>query len=74
MQDFRLKVFLTVAEKLNFTSAAETLFLLQPAVTLHIKTLGEELGVELFDRSSGNFRLILMSYQKSRNYFIFIGS
>ncbi|MGI8494710.1 MAG: LysR substrate-binding domain-containing protein, partial [Pyrinomonadaceae bacterium] len=53
MQDFRLKVFRTVAEKLNFTNAAEALFLTQPAVTLQIKTLEEDLGVKLFDRSGG---------------------
>lgn len=57
MQDFRLKVFRTVAEKLNFTSAAEALFLTQPAVTLQIKALEEELGVKLFDRSGGKVRL-----------------
>lgn len=57
MQDFRLKVFRTVAEKLNFTAAAEALFLTQPAVTLQIKTLEEELGVKLFDRSGGKVRL-----------------
>ncbi len=67
MQDFRLKVFRTVAEKLNFTNAAEILFLTQPAVTLQIKTLEEELGVKLFDRSGGKVRLteagvILLEY------------
>jgi len=57
MQDFRLKIFRTVAEKLSFTSAAETLFLTQPAVTLQIKSLEEELGVKLFDRTGGKVRL-----------------
>ena len=57
MQDFRLKVFRTVAGKLNFTNAAEVLFLTQPAVTLQIKTLEEDLGVKLFDRSGGKVRL-----------------
>lgn len=57
MQDFRLKVFRTVAGKLNFTNAAEALFLTQPAVTLQIKTLEEDLGVKLFDRSGGKVRL-----------------
>ncbi len=57
MQDFRLKVFRTVAEKLNFTNAAEALFLTQPAVTLQIKTLEEDLGVKLFDRSGGRVKL-----------------
>lgn len=67
MQDFRLKVFRIVAEKLNFTSAAELLFVTQPAVTLQIKTLEEDLGVKLFDRSGGKVRLteageILLDY------------
>ncbi len=69
MQDFRLKVFRTVAEKLNFTSAAEALFLTQPAVTLQIKTLEEDLGMKLFDRSHGKVRLteageLLVGYAK----------
>ena len=67
MQDFRLKVFRTVAEKLNFTNAAEALFLTQPAVTLQIKTLEEDLGVKLFDRAGGKVKLteageILLGY------------
>ena len=57
MQDFRLKVFRAVAERLNFTQAAENLFLTQPAVTLQIKTLEEDLGVKLFDRAGGQVRL-----------------
>lgn len=69
MQDFRLKVFRTVAEKLNFTSAAESLFLTQPAVTLQIKTLEQELGVKLFDRTGGKVSLtpagiVLLDYSK----------
>lgn len=36
MFDFRLKVFYTVARRLNFTKAAEELFITQPAVTLAI--------------------------------------
>lgn len=69
MQDFRLKVFRTVAEKLNFTGAAETLFLTQPAVTLQIKTLEEDLGVKLFDRSGGKVKLteagaVLLEYAR----------
>ena len=51
MENFRLKVFETVARHLNFRRAAEELHLTQPAVTLQIKALEEELGVPLFDRS-----------------------
>lgn len=57
MENFRLKVFRTVAEKLNFREAAEALLLTQPAVTLQIKALEEELSIRLFDRS-GN-RIVL---------------
>jgi len=51
LENFRLKVFRTVAEHLNFRKAAEQLFLTQPAVTLQIKALENDLGVRLFDRS-----------------------
>jgi len=57
IENFRLKVFRTVAEKLNFREAAEALLLTQPAVTLQIKVLEEELSIRLFDRS-GN-RIVL---------------
>ena len=57
MENFRLKVFRTVAEKLNFREAAEALLLTQPAVTLQVKALEEELSIRLFDRT-GN-RIVL---------------
>ncbi len=47
MENFRLKGFRTVAEKLNFRQAAEALYLTQPAVTLQIKALEEEPRVPL---------------------------
>jgi DNA-binding transcriptional LysR family regulator len=49
--NFRLKVFRAVAEHLNFRRAGEELYLTQPAVTLQIKALEEDLGVSLFDRT-----------------------
>ena len=52
LENFRLKVFRTVARYLNFRRAAEELCLSQPAVTQQIKVLEEDLGVQLFDRSS----------------------
>jgi DNA-binding transcriptional LysR family regulator len=51
VENFTLKVFRTVADKRNFTDAAEVLFLTQPAISLQIKSLEESLGVQLFDRS-----------------------
>ncbi|HTC62100.1 MAG TPA: LysR substrate-binding domain-containing protein [Candidatus Saccharimonadales bacterium] len=57
MEKFSLKVFRTVAEHLSFRKAAELLFLTQPAVSLQIKALEEELGVRLFDRAAGKVSL-----------------
>jgi LysR family transcriptional regulator, transcriptional activator of the cysJI operon len=57
MENFRLKVFRVVASHLNFSRAAEELFLTQPAVTQQIKALEDEYGVPLFDRSGGRITL-----------------
>ena len=57
MENFRLKVFRTVAEKMNFRQAAEALYLTQPAITLQIKALESELGASLFDRSGNHIAL-----------------
>lgn len=57
MENFRLKVFRAVAEKQSFRRAAEALYLTQPAVTLQIKALEDELGMQLFDRSCKTIQL-----------------
>ena len=57
LENFRLKVFRAVAAQLSFRKAAEQLFLTQPAVTLQIKALEEELGVRVFDRTGGHISL-----------------
>lgn len=57
LENFRLKVFRSVAENLNFRKAAEHLFLTQPAVTLQIKALENDLGTRLFDRSANRVAL-----------------
>ena len=57
LENFRLKVFRAVAEHLSFRKAGEALYLTQPAVTLQIKTLEEELGAQLFERSASGVRL-----------------
>ncbi|WP_328609143.1 LysR family transcriptional regulator [Amycolatopsis sp. NBC_00345] len=50
--DFRqLKALVTVVEVGSVTRAAELLHLVQPAVTRQIKTLEQELGVPLFERT-----------------------
>src|SRR5262249_29900170 len=67
LENFRLKVFRTVAERLNFRKAAEQLLLTQPAVTLQVQALENDLGVRLFDRTAGRITLtrqgtILLNY------------
>lgn len=57
MLDYRLEVFRAVAEQLNFTRAAETLHISQPAVTQHIKHLEEHYRVALFRRGAGGIAL-----------------
>jgi len=57
LENFRLKVFRAVAEHLSFRKAAERLFLSQPAVTLQIKALEDDLGVRLFDRAANRISL-----------------
>lgn len=69
LENFRLKVFRAVAEHLNFRKAAEQLFLTQPAVTLQIKALENDLGMRLFDRTGGKITLtrqglLLLGYAK----------
>lgn len=53
----RLHVFLEVAEKQNFTQAAQALFISQPAVSATIKALELEYGLPLFSRAGGRVEL-----------------
>jgi DNA-binding transcriptional LysR family regulator len=57
VESFRLKVFRVSAEELSFTHAAEKLFLTQPAVTMQIKNLEDELHLRLFDRTGQRLAL-----------------
>ncbi|HUV69039.1 MAG TPA: LysR family transcriptional regulator [Terracidiphilus sp.] len=57
LDNFRLVVFRKVAQQLSFRKAADELYLTQPAVSLQIKALEEDLGVQLFDRSGTQIRL-----------------
>jgi LysR family transcriptional regulator, transcriptional activator of the cysJI operon len=69
MENFRIMVFLAVAEQASFRKASEHLHLSQPAVSQHVRALEEELGVPLFDRTGNRVQLtdagkILMEYAR----------
>ncbi|MGL5113219.1 MAG: LysR substrate-binding domain-containing protein [Flavobacterium sp.] len=55
--DFRLKVFYTVALRLNFTKAAAELYISQPAVSKHIQELEETYKTKLFERNGSKIAL-----------------
>lgn len=56
-EDFRLKVFMSVAKSGSFTVAAKSLGISQPAVSQNISALEKELGVQLFLRARGEVSL-----------------
>ncbi len=69
MNNFRLEVFIKVAEKLSFTKAAKELYITQPAVTKHINAIELKLNSKLFERKGNRIELtkagiILLDYAK----------
>lgn len=53
----QLEYFVTTGRLENITRAAESLFVLQPNITMSIRKLEQELGVQLFDRKQKRFSL-----------------
>ncbi len=53
----QLKYFAEVGKQRSFTKAANTLFLSQPSLSKMVKSLEEELEVQLIDRSGRNIEL-----------------
>lgn len=52
-----LKYFVAVATEGNFTRAAQKLYVSQPTISKMVRSIEEELGVILFDRSGKNVKL-----------------
>lgn len=57
LEDFRLKVFMTVASRGSFTLAAKELGISQPAVSQNVAELEKSVGTELLVRSRGSVAL-----------------
>lgn len=57
LEDFRLRVFMTVAQEGSFTKAAAKLNISQPAVSQHISELERTTGTKLFERLRGEVAL-----------------
>lgn len=57
MNDHQIHCFLTVCQTLNFSRAAQRLFITQPALSYQIRSLEKELGAELFQRSTTRVQL-----------------
>ncbi|MBP8782040.1 MAG: LysR family transcriptional regulator [Paludibacteraceae bacterium] len=55
--DYRYSVFISVAENLSFSKAANDLHISQPAITRHIKELEERYKTTLFERKGNKIYL-----------------
>ncbi len=69
MNFHQLHIFYTVAQKGNFSAAAYSLHMTQPAVTMQIQTLEEHIGSQLFIRTTKKVSLteagqVLLPYAK----------
>lgn len=52
-----MKEFIVLAETCSFQEAAEQLYISSSALSKHVKTMEEEFGVPLFDRTTRNVKL-----------------
>ncbi len=57
MNSKQLECFIQVAEVLNFSTAARRLYITQPTVSHQIRSLEDELGVQLFTRTKRSISL-----------------
>lgn len=57
LDDFRLRIFVTLSRECSFTKTAIALDVSQPAVSQSVAELEKNLGVRLFDRQRGEVSL-----------------
>ena len=57
MTILQIKYFLTIAQTLSFTKAAEQLYISQPALSRYIRNMEEELNLQIFVRTPNGIRL-----------------
>lgn len=57
MDNRKIECFLTLAQQLNFSKAAEILNTTQPTLSRSIMSMEEEIGICLFDRTTNKMRL-----------------
>ncbi len=57
MDFHQLRIFVEVARQKSFSQAAENIFLSQPTVSAHVKTLENEVGAPLLDRGPRELQL-----------------
>ena len=75
IEDFKIRVFLTVAAEGSFTRAARSLGITQPAVSMQVADLEKSLGVSLLERGRGSITLteagsVFLSYaERIRNLY-----
>ena len=65
-----LRRFDHLAEVLNYTRAAEDLFIAQPTLSVAIKRMEKELGIKLFQRSEGSTRIELTEMGKAYHEYV----
>lgn len=57
INELKIRCFMCLAETLNFTEAGKKIYISQQAVSRHIATLEQDIGVRLFDRSRNSVEL-----------------
>lgn len=65
-----LRYFDHLAEVLNYTRAAEDLYIAQPTLSVAMKRLEKELGIKLFQRGEGSTRIELTDMGKAYHEYV----